>query len=64
MNMYSTQVMRYRAIGQLLRVLLTFLAAKPDDLSKIIDSCKVGTFHKAVIGKVDPGLTIQGTELV
>jgi len=41
-----------------------FLAAKPDDLSKIIDFRKVGAFHKAVIGEVDPGLAIQGTELI
>ena len=64
MNMHSTQVMCYRVIRQLLSALLPFLAAKSDDLSKIIDSRKVGAFHKAVIGEVDPGLAIQGTELL
>ena len=44
--------------------LLSFLAAEPDDLSEIIDSRKVGAFHKAVIGEIDPGLAIQGTELL
>ena len=47
-----------------LSTLLSFLAAKSNDLSKIIDSRKVGAFHKAVISEVDPGLAIQGTELI
>jgi len=60
----SSQVMCYRVIRQLLSALLPFLAAKPDDLSKIIDSRKVSAFHKAVIGEVNPGLAIQGTEFL
>ena len=46
-----------------LSALFPFLAAKSEDFSKIIDFRKVGAFHKAVIGEVDPGLAIQGTEL-
>jgi hypothetical protein len=62
MDMHSIQVMCYRIIRQLLSALFSFLAAKSDDLSKIVDSREVGAFHKAVIGEIDPGLAIQGTE--
>ena len=64
MNAQSTKVLCYRIIRQLLSTFLSFLAAKPEDLSKIIDFRKVGAFHKAIIGEVDPGLAIQGTELL
>ena len=60
--MYSTHL-KYAA-EQLPRAFLPFLAAKSDDLSKIIDSGKVGAFRKAVISEVNPGLAIQGTELI
>src|SRR4030042_5016408 len=64
MPMYSTRVTCHAATEQLLRAFLSFLAAKSEDLSEIIDLRKIGAFHKAVIGQVDPGFAIQGAELL
>src|SRR4030042_370259 len=62
MNMDSTHVTCNTGTRRLLGALLPFLAAKSEDLSKIIDFCAVGTLRKPVIGEVDPRFTIQGGE--
>ena len=53
-----------RAAEHLLGALLPILAAKSQDLSKIIDFRAVGVLYKAIIGEVDPRLAIYSAELL
>ena len=43
---------------------LCFFAAEPNDLGEVVDPGEIVALYKPVIGEVDPGLVVQGAELL